>query len=187
MIPVKNATRLIEKLKAEWPGILHGPSRAARLAAPRLPPPAPSSPQPEPTRHPDAFAAWLEDRCEQNPNALDRSNRAGSNHQATATANGEFVGTVPLPRRPSIPVASNPQSGADPRLPCLTLRTSSAPSCRQGEPVPSTAFLARACAPETAYGKCFTSSPSRLQPRLPRSFNQPSHFPRRPIRVRFRR
>jgi len=86
---------LAEKLKAEWPGILQWMVegclewRTERLQRPEAVAKATAAY----LESEDAIAAWIDDRCERDPNAWESSTALFASWNAWATAAGEFAGS----------------------------------------------------------------------------------------------
>jgi putative DNA primase/helicase len=86
--------KLPEKMKAEWPGILAWAVHGCRnwQAHGLQPPAAVLAATKAYLDTQDAFAAWLEECCEQSPDAWTPRSNLFKSWSDWATANGEFVG-----------------------------------------------------------------------------------------------
>ena len=93
--PDERDPELAEKLKAEWPGILQWMVdgclewRTERLQRPEAVAKATAAY----LESEDAIAAWIEDRCERDPNAWESSTALFGSWTNWATAAGEFAGS----------------------------------------------------------------------------------------------
>lgn len=111
--PAQRDPHLSDALKEEWPGILDWMIEGCtewqqqRLAPPDVVTNATSAY----LDGQDAIAAWIEDRCDRNPNAWDRSNTLFGSWKNWAENNGEPAGDTrqfgsgPQPHRPDHPLA----------------------------------------------------------------------------------
>jgi putative DNA primase/helicase len=93
--PEERDPELAEKLKAEWPGILQWMVdgclewRTERLQRPE----AVANATAAYLESEDAIAAWIDDRCERDPNAWESSTALFGSWTSWATAAGEFSGS----------------------------------------------------------------------------------------------
>jgi putative DNA primase/helicase len=93
--PEERDPDLSEKLKPEWPGILQWMiDGATEWATEGLrPPEAVRQATTAYLEAEDAVAAWIDDRCERDPNAWEAASALFASWNAWATAAGEFVGS----------------------------------------------------------------------------------------------
>jgi putative DNA primase/helicase len=87
---------LKDKLRAEWPGILRWMIDGCRLWQERglVPPKAVRDATAEYLLAEDALSAWIEDRCERDPNAWETTSRLYTSWKAWGDASGEFTGSM---------------------------------------------------------------------------------------------